>query len=119
MEPFNLSDNINNASEFDIIFLHNEKQIQYGFECTTKEVLNEWLFIDDKKVFERTGTELSFGNKYQKMLGIYKKLPAERLYIAVLEYFLDEEVKKLFLVILFDFLIKNIMYLRKFFSNLQ
>ncbi|MBD5136283.1 MAG: ATP-binding protein [Lachnospiraceae bacterium] len=101
LEPFNLSDNINNASEFDIIFLHNEKQIQYGFECTTKEVLNEWLFIDDKKVFERTGTELSFGNKYQKMLGTYKKLPAERLYIAVLEYFLDEEAKK---IVLGDFI---------------
>lgn len=93
LEPFGLSDHINNASEFDIIFLHNEKQIQYGFECTSKEVLNEWLFIDDKKVFERTGTELSFGNKYQRLLGAYKKLPAERLYIAVLEYFLDEEAK--------------------------
>ncbi len=94
LEPFGLSDHINNASEFDIIFLHNEKQIQYGFECTSKEVLNEWLFIDDKKVFERTGTELSFGNKYQRLLGAYKKLPAERLYIAVLEYFLDEEAKR-------------------------
>lgn len=97
LEPFGLSDNINDASEFDIIFLHNDKQIQYGFECTSREVLNEWLFVDDKKVFERTGTELSFGNKYQKMLGAYKKLPAERLYIAVLEYFLDGETKKLVL----------------------
>ncbi len=100
-EPFGLSNDTNNASEFDIIFLHNDKQIQYGFECTSKEVLNEWLFINDKKVFERTGTELSFGNKYQRMLGTYKKLPAERLYIAVLEYFLDEEAKK---VVLGDFI---------------
>ena len=94
LEPFGLSNDTNNASEFDIIFLHNDNQIQYGFECTSKEVLNEWLFINDKKVFERTGTELSFGTKYQKMLGAYKKLPAERLYIAVLEYFLDDEAKK-------------------------
>lgn len=65
LEPFYLSDNVDNDSEFDIIFLHNDKQIQYGFECTLKEVLNEWLFIDDKKVFERTGKELSFGNKYK------------------------------------------------------
>lgn len=101
LEPFGLTDDINNASEFDIIFLHNDKQIQYGFECTPKEVLNEWLFIDDKKVFERTGTELSFGSKYQKILGAYKKLPAERLYIAVLEYFLDEEAKK---IVLGDFI---------------
>lgn len=93
LEPFTLSECGNEASEFDIIFLRNGKQIQYGFECTSKEVLNEWLFIDDKKVFERTCTELSFGSKYQKMLGAYKKLPAERLYIAVLEYFLDDESK--------------------------
>ena len=94
LEPFTLSDHGIEASEFDIIFLRNGKRIQYGFECTQKEVLNEWLFIDDKKVFERTGTELSFGTKYQKILGPYKKLPAERLYIAVLEYFLDDESKE-------------------------
>jgi hypothetical protein len=94
LEPFTLSHDSNEASEFDIIFMRNGKQIQYGFECTPKEVLNEWLFIDDKKVFERTGAELSFGSKYQKMLGAYKKLPTERLYIAVLEYFLDEEAKE-------------------------
>ena len=79
LEPFSLSDNINDASEFDIIFLHNEKQIQYGFECTPEEVRSEWLFIDDKKVFERTGTEVSFGSRYQKLLSAYKKLPAGRL----------------------------------------
>lgn len=101
LEPFMLSKHNNDASEFDIIFVRGGKQIQYGFECTSKEVLNEWLFIDDKKVFERSGTELSFGNKYQKMLGAYKKLPAERLYIAVLEYFLEDEAKE---VILRDFI---------------
>lgn len=94
LEPFLLSDKNNEASEFDIVFIFNEKQIQYGYECTSKEVLNEWLFIDDKKVFERTGTELSFGSKYQKILGAYKKLPAERLYIAVLEYFLEDKAKE-------------------------
>lgn len=114
LEPFTLSDKGNEASEFDIIFLRNGKQIQYGFECTHKEVLNEWMFIDDKKVFERTGTELSFGSKYQKMLGAYKKLPAERLYIAVLEYFLDEEAKEIILGDFISFFMKNTMYLPKF-----
>lgn len=101
LEAFTLTNEIDDASEFDIIFLHNGKQIQYGFECTPGEVLNEWLYIDDIKVFERIGIQLSFGNKYQKMLGAYKKLPAERLYIAVLEYFLDEDAKA---VILADFI---------------
>jgi AAA15 family ATPase/GTPase len=94
LEPFLLSGKEDEASEFDIIFIHNGKQIQYGFECTSKAVLNEWLFIDEKKVFERSGTDLSFGAKYQKILSAYKKLPSERLYIAVLEYFLDTEAKE-------------------------
>lgn len=94
LEPFLLSDNCNEASEFDIVFVRNGVQIQYGFECTSKEVLNEWMFIDDKKVFERTGIEITFGSGYQKMLSPYKKLPAERLYIAVLEYFLEDKIKR-------------------------
>ena len=97
LEPFTLTNDGNKASEFEIIFFRSGKQIQYGFECTPNEVLNEWLFIDDKKVFERTGAELSFGSKYQKMLCAYKKLPAERLYLAVLEYFLEDEAKKMVL----------------------
>ena len=101
LEPFSLSENINNSSEFDIIFLHNGKQIQYGFECSPKEVLNEWFYIDDKKVFERSGKKLSFGSKYQKLIGDYKKFPVDRLYIAVLEYFLDDESRK---IILEDFI---------------
>jgi uncharacterized protein len=94
LEPFMLSEDVNEASEFDIIFIHGGKQFQYGFECTSKEVLNEWFFIDDKKVYERNGTDLSFGSKYQKILSAYKKLPEERLYIAVLEYFLEEKEKE-------------------------
>lgn len=101
LEPFLLSDNCSEASEFDIVFVRNGTQIQYGFECTSKEVLNEWMFIDDKKVFERTGIEITFGSSYHKMLSPYKKLPAERLYVAVLEYFLEDEAKR---IILGDFI---------------
>ena len=101
LEPFLLSENTDEASEFDIIFIRNGKQFQYGFECTAKSILNEWLFIDDKKVFERSGADLSFGSKYQKMLSSYRKFPAERLYIAVLDYFLESESKA---VILGDFI---------------
>lgn len=90
-EPFLLSKNNIDASEFDIIFIKNGKQYQYGFECTSNEVLNEWYYIDDKKVYDRNGTnDITYGKKYEKMLSIYKKLPKERLYISVLEYFLDD-----------------------------
>lgn len=90
-EPFLLSKNKNEASEFDIIFIKNGKQYQYGFECTSTEVLNEWYYIDDKQVYDRKGIEIFYGKKYEKMLSAYKKLPKERLYISVLEYFLDDK----------------------------
>lgn len=106
LEPFLLTDNINEASEFDIIFTYKGKQIQYGFVCTTKEVFNEWYYIDDKKVFEREGSSLTFGNEYHKKLKSYTKIPSERLYISVLEYFLDSNDKE---EILGDFI--------KFFTN--
>ncbi len=94
LEPFMLSSDRNDASEFDIIFIRGGRQIQYGFECTSNEVLNEWYFIDDKKVYERKGTDVTYGSKYQKMLSAYKKIPEERLYLSVLDYFLDDETKE-------------------------
>lgn len=94
LEPFSLSDTPESSSEFDIIFMHGGRKIQYGFECTSRQVLNEWFFIDDQKVFERKTEEVSFGSNYKKILESYTKLPAERLYIAVLEYFLDAEAKE-------------------------
>ncbi len=101
LEPFLLSEDKSEASEFDIVFVRNGNKIQYGFECTSKEVLNEWYYINEKKVYERTGTQLSYGSKYQKILSAYNKIPSERLYLSVLEYFLDEENKR---IILEDFI---------------
>jgi AAA15 family ATPase/GTPase len=42
LEKFLLGDEVNDISEFEIIFLYNKRQIQYGFECTNSSVLNEW-----------------------------------------------------------------------------
>lgn len=92
--PFILSDNVKDATEFDIIFLRNGKQFQYGFECTTQIVMGEWLYIDDDMVFERKDNSLRFGAKYKKQLSAYQKVPDERLYIAVLDYFLETDIRK-------------------------
>lgn len=106
LETFMLTNNINPVSEFEIIFYYNEKVIQYGFECTSSEVLNEWYYIDDKKVFERNG-KLSLGKNYEKQLKMYNKVPKERLYLSVLEYFLDEVEKAVILQDFIDFFIKD------------
>lgn len=95
LEPFLLSNEKEKSSEFEIIFVHNGKQIQYGFECLDNKILSEWYFIDDKKVFEReNGTTLTYGKQYINKLNIYSKVPLERLYISVLEYFLEDDDKK-------------------------
>jgi AAA15 family ATPase/GTPase len=102
-EKFMLSSESDDTSEFEIIFIKNKKQIQYGFECKKDMVLNEWYFIDDKKVYERKGLSIAYGRKYEKILGNYKKLPQERLYISVLDYFLDEADKEIILSDFIDF----------------
>ncbi len=117
LEPFMLTNSVNDVSEFEIIFYYNNKQIQYGFECTSSEVLNEWYYIDDKKVFERNST-VSFGKKYENQLRMYTKFPKERLYISVLEYFLDEEAKDLILKDFIDFFVEDYnVYLEIFFKS--
>lgn len=97
LEQFELSENINDKSEFEIIFLHNNKQFQFGFECNSNCVFNEWLYVDDKKVYEREADKVTYGSQYKNMLATYTKLPESRLYLAVLEYFLEEKDRDSFL----------------------
>ncbi|MDD2375358.1 MAG: ATP-binding protein [Eubacteriales bacterium] len=100
-EAYQLTDNITKASEFEIIFTYNGKTFQYGFECTSEEVINEWYYIDDYKVYERNGDHVDIGSKYGKYIKDFKKTPKKRLYLSVLEYFLDEKEKN---IILSDFI---------------
>lgn len=103
LEPFALSKEKDTVSEFDIIFVRNKKQFQYGFECTNESVVSEWYFIDDKKVYERIGSAITYGSKFSGLLSPYNKIPSERLYISVLEYFLEDEAKKTILSDFVDF----------------
>jgi AAA15 family ATPase/GTPase len=97
---------------------YNGKMYQYGFECSPDSVLNEWYFIDDKKVFERVGNHISYSSEYQKILKRYSKVSDERLYLSVLEYFLDRDEKN---DILSDFILflgeEYNVYLEVFFET--
>lgn len=103
IEPFALSDD-NSSTEFEIVFRYKEHRIQYGFELlqnnsdnsddsTNFEIVNEWYYVDEKGVFERSGNTLEFGAKYRSTLKGYNKLPSDRLYMSVLDYFLEDSVK--------------------------
>lgn len=117
LDPFLLTDEDNMVSEFEIIFFYNGKQIQFGFECTSESVLNEWYYINDNKVFERIEDQVTFGSEYRKILKEYSKVPSERLYLSVLEYFLDKDEKQIVLQDFIDFFTKEYnVYLEIFFE---
>lgn len=106
IEPFRLSTD-DNSIEFEIVFSNFGSRIQYGFElekCESADndfsdestnyiILSEWYDIDGDNVFERNRTDVKFGSKYQKALREYTKLPSDRLYISVLDYFLEDSLK--------------------------
>ena len=94
-DPFKLSAKNDEPSEFEIVFSKNGKQIQYGFECKEKTIISEWYYINNKKVFERSSdATLSFGKDYKLKLQLYNKIPSERLYMSILEYFLEDSEKE-------------------------
>ena len=98
---FKLGEEVNNDSEFEILFSQNNKIYQYGFvihdisdekKYTIKE---EWLLVEDKMVFDRQQDSTSFGKKYENELRNIDKQRQDRLYIGVLDYFAEGEVKKI------------------------
>jgi hypothetical protein len=107
LEPFLLSKGDNGASEFDIKFSYKNKIIQYGFECTSQEVINEWYFIDEKKVFERKRNLITYGDKYRIYIDKFNEVSEKRLYISVLDYFLRENDKAILLDDLISFLTED------------
>lgn len=96
---FKLSNLINDSSEFEIIFTHNKKTFQYGFVIrdtpkTKKYIIEEeWLFVDNKKVFERKKNKIIRGKKYETELKGIDKYREDRLYVGVLDYFSQGNVK--------------------------
>lgn len=64
VKPFLLStETENEASEFEIVFLHENQLFRYGFEATSENILAEWLYCKPKtkevELFYREGSEYS------------------------------------------------------------
>ena len=99
MSTFKLSEKSDDDSEFEIIFTHNDRTFQYGFVIQNNmddkkyAVKEEWFLIDDKKIYERVSTKISYGKKYEAELKKINNQRTDRLYIGVLDYFAEGEVK--------------------------
>ena len=98
---FKLSEHTSDDSEFEILFSYNNQTYQYGFvihdipDEKKYSIKEEWLLVDDKTVFDRGQNTISFGKKYETELKDIDKQRADRLYIGVLDYFAEGEVKKI------------------------
>lgn len=118
LDPFRLSEKKDNVTEFEIAFVFNEKLFQYGFECTADQIVSEWYLIDDKVVFERQDTKLKYGSKYREHIDVFSKVPKERLYLSVLDYFIEEDERELVLEDFFKFFQNDYtVYLELFFES--
>lgn len=99
--PFKLSEDVEEETEFEIIFFHNDKTYQYGFSLADDKsdagfsINTEWLLVNDKEVFDRGGDNLSFGRAYEKELKKINKVRTDRLYIGTLDYFSDGMTKEI------------------------
>lgn len=93
IEPFALSDQ-DDTSEFEIVFRHNGHRFQYGIELKDNEIINEWYDIDGITVFDRNKEKITLGSKYQKLLKMFDKVPSNRPYISLLDFFGDKEVRQ-------------------------
>lgn len=98
---FKLGEEVNDDSEFEILFSYKNKTYQYGFAVhdipdeKKYSIKEEWLLVDDKMVFDRQQDTISFGKKYENELKDIDKQRQDRLYIGVLDYFAEGEVKKI------------------------
>jgi AAA15 family ATPase/GTPase len=97
LEPFKLTASVSHSTEFEVVFMKHKKLYQYGFEFTPEMILNEWLYIDEERVYDREGSKLIFGERYMSILKDLNAVPDDKLYISILCYFMDKDLSKAFL----------------------
>ena len=96
IRSFLLHESSNEIIEFEMIFSYRDTLFQYGYSIEKNIIKTEWLYINNKEIYDRKGNEIKIksGTKYEKILKNYTKLREDRLYIALLDYFVTEEVLK-------------------------
>lgn len=92
LQPFLLSEKPVSEIEFEIIFSYKNCLFQYGYSIENSKICSEWLFIDKEKVFEREKdvSKVSYGKTYETILKDYARLREDRLYLAILDYFVTD-----------------------------
>lgn len=96
IRSFLLNKSSDEIIEFEMVFSYKDTLFQYGYSIEKNIIKTEWLYIDNKEIYDRKNNtvEIKTGTKYEKILKNYTKLREDRLYIALLDYFVTEEILK-------------------------
>lgn len=74
-------------TEFEVIFLLNNKTYRYGFVYTRKEIVKEWLYerarIKEQALFTREGTSFSIQKRFKEGEGKEGMTTANRLFLSL------------------------------------
>ena len=96
---YRLSSASDNRQEFEILFYCDNTTYQYGFAIEYHKnmqdysIIEEWLLANDKQIFERENNKISPGREYISELKSIAKAREDRLYIGILDYFGEGNVK--------------------------
>jgi len=86
--PFLLStENRNQPTFFEIIFIKDSKRFRYGFEYNQTKIVNEWLFVGkntktEKHLFIRTPEGIGISDCFKEGKGLEGKTNDNRLFLS-------------------------------------
>lgn len=92
VEPFRLRATPWGPSRFEVVFLIDGRQYRYGFEATSSQVTEEWLYCKatrrEKTYFERSGQDIQIGSDFRKEgSGLVERTRDNALFLSVVAQF--------------------------------
>jgi AAA15 family ATPase/GTPase len=87
-QPFLLDTRTRNSpSQFELLFLLNEKQYRYGFSVTADRVVSEWLYhvprVKELPLFTRNGQDITVTKHFKEGKGLEAKTRQTSLFLSV------------------------------------
>ncbi len=100
IDTFNFSRTGRDGSAmFEIFFVHNENEYQYGFKASKYEILEEWLYKRDYRgksryntLFERKRREMNLSKKLESFRDVLSNLNEKTLILSFLQNTKLEEI---------------------------
>ncbi|MBD3202819.1 AAA family ATPase [Candidatus Woesearchaeota archaeon] len=107
--PFKLDNNVSKPSSFELIFIYKNIKYKYGFSCTKKEIINEYLYYWPKGreslIFKRNKSKYTVNKEEESKQRPYQKQTiANTLYLSRATQLGYEKTKNAY-----EFIVNNIV----------